>query len=337
MTDWVKDYVNTEDMSAYTGVPTKAAIVLGSAAASYLSLEYFGGGKCTSSASMKGKTCLITGCNTGIGKETARDLSRRGAKVIMACRNLDLAEKAAQDIKKSSDSSSGEIVIKKLDLANLASIRAFAEEINATEDRLDVLINNAGVMWIPQKTHTDDGFESTIGVNHLGHFLLTNLLLDKLRASKPARIVNVSSRAHTRGRIDLTDLNFATKPWDPMKSYEQSKLANVLFSRQLTKLLDKDEVSVYSLHPGVVRTDLGRHVEEKVGYFKFILWGLLWPFTKNPVQGAQTTIHCAVAEDVQGDTGLYYSDCAPKEAAPQAQDDHTAEKLWELSAKLVGI
>ena len=181
---------------------------------------------------------------------------------------------------------------------------------------------------------------ATIGVNHLGHFLLTNLLLDKLRsssASQPARIVNVSSRAHTRGQIDLTDLNFATKPWDPMKSYEQSKLANVLFSRQLAKMLDKNEVCVYSLHPGVVRTDLGRHVEDKVGIFKYLLWGLLWPFTKNPVQGAQTTIHCAVAEELEGETGLYYSDCAQKEAAPQGQDDVTAEKLWELSSRLVGL
>ena len=334
MYDWVKDYVQTEDMSAYTGVPTKAAAIIGSAAATYLSLEYFGGGQCTSSASMKGKTCLITGCNTGIGKETARDLSRRGAKVIMACRNLDLAEKAAEDIRKTSE---GEIVVKKLDLANLASIHAFAQEFNITEERLDVLINNAGVMWIPQKTHTADGFESTIGVNHLGHFLLTNLLLDKLRASKPARIVNVSSRAHTRGQMDLNDINFATKPWNPMTAYEQSKLANVLFSRQLVKMLNPNEVCVYSLHPGVVRTDLGRHIEDKIGVFRYVLWGLLWPFTKNPVQGAQTTIHCAVSEELEGETGLYYSDCSPQEAAPLAQNDETAEKLWELSSKLVGM
>jgi len=320
-------------MSTDTGISTIAAVILGSAAALYVSLEYFRGGKCTSTASMKGKTCIITGCNTGIGKETARDLSCRGAKVIMACRNLDLAEASAQEIRKTSI---GEIVVKKLDLADMGSIRAFAQEINTTEDRLDVLINNAGVISTREKTHTADGFESTIGVNHLGHFLLTNLLLDKLRNSKPARIVNVSSGAHTRGQIDLTDLNSATK-WQPRKAYEQSKLANVLFSRQLAKIVDKNEICVYSLHPGVVRTEIFRDIEASIGVFKYLMWGLLWPFTKNPMQGAQTTIHCAVAEELEGETGLYYSDCSPKEAAPQAQDDEMAEKLWDLSMKFVGL
>ena len=320
-------------MSTDTGISTMAAVILGSAAALYVSLEYFRGGKCTSKASMKGKTCIITGCNTGIGKETARDLSCRGAKVIMACRNLDLAEASAQEIRKTSI---GEIIVKKLDLADMASIRAFAEEINTTEERLDVLINNAGVISTREKIHTADGFESTIGVNHLGHFLLTNLLLDKLRNSKPARIVNVSSGAHYGGQIDLTDLNWATK-WQPRKAYGQSKLANVLFSRQLAKIVDKNEVCVYSLHPGVVRTEIFRDIEASIGVFKYLMWGLLWPFTKNPIQGAQTTIHCAVAEELEGETGLYYSDCAPKEAAPQAQDDEMAEKLWDLSMKFVGL
>ena len=192
-------------------------------------------------------------------------------------------------------------------------------------------------MWIPEKTYTDDGFESTIGVNHLGPFLLTNLLLDKIKASQPARIVNVSSRAHTRGQIDLTDLNYATKAWNPMKAYEQSKLANVLFSRSLSRMFHPNEVSVYSLHPGVVRTDLGRHIEKKMGVFSYLMWGLLWPFIKNPAQGAQTTIYCAVDEDIKGQTGLYYSDCAVKETAPQGLDDVTAEKLWTLSTKLVNL
>lgn len=192
-------------------------------------------------------------------------------------------------------------------------------------------------MWLPDKTHTSDGFEMTIGVNHLGHFLLTNLLLEKIKASKPARIINVSSRAHTRGIMDLTDLNYQTKIWSPMKAYEQSKLANVLFSRQLTKLLNAEDVCVYSLHPGVVRTDLGRHLEQKMGIFSYVMWATLMPFTKNPVQGAQTTIHCAVSQELEGVTGHYYSDCAEKDAAPQGQDDETAEKLWELSSKLVSL
>ena len=233
---WVYESNEIEDMANLTGVPTKVVTVLGSAAASYLFLDYFSGGKCESSATMEGKTVLITGCNTGIGKETAKDLSKRGAKIVMACRNLELAEAAAKEVK---EAGQGQVSVMKLDLASLDSVRAFAQEYNAKEERLDVLINNAGVMLLPDKTHTADGYEMTIGVNHLGHFLLTNLLLDKLRASKPSRIVNVSSLAHEKGKMDLTDLNYATKPWDSMGAYRQSKLANVLFSRQLEKLLPK--------------------------------------------------------------------------------------------------
>jgi retinol dehydrogenase-12 len=192
-------------------------------------------------------------------------------------------------------------------------------------------------MLLPEKQFTDDGFEMTIGTNHLGPFLLTNLLMDKIRASKPSRIVNVSSRAHEKGHIELTDLNYATRPWASMEAYRQSKLANVLFSRKLAEMLDKDEVTVYSLHPGVVHTDLGRHVEARIGPLKHILWGLLWPFTKNPVQGAQTSIHCAVDDEVGGHSGRYYSDCTEREVAPQAQDDEVAAKLWQLSAKLVNL
>ena len=179
-----------------------------------------------------------------IGKETAKDLSKRGAKIVMACRNLELAEAAAKEVK---EAGQGQVSVMKLDLASLDSVRAFAQEYNAKEERLDVLINNAGVMLLPDKTHTADGYEMTIGVNHLGHFLLTNLLLDKLRASKPSRIVNVSSLAHEKGKMDLTDLNYATKPWDSMGAYRQSKLANVLFSRQLEKLLPK--VSTHCCKP----------------------------------------------------------------------------------------
>ena len=142
------------------------------------------------------------------------------------------------------------------------------------------------------------------------------------------------SLAHEKGQIDLTDLNYATKKFDSMAAYRQSKLANVLFSLKLSQMLEKDEVTVYSLHPGVVRTELGRHLPKLLLY---ILGPLLWPFTKNPVQGAQTSIYCSVAEEISGHSGRYYSDCKEKPAAPQGQDEETAEKLWELSAKLVDL
>ena len=137
--------------------------------------------------------------------------------------------------------------------------------------------------------------------------------------------------------MDLTDLNYATKPYATIQAYEQSKLANVLFSRKLSQIVDKDEITVYSLHPGVVRTELGRHMENRMGPFRHLFWGLIWPFTKSPMQGAQTTIYCAIDEEISGHSGRYYSDCKEKTVASQGEDDETAEKLWEISAKLVNL
>ena len=139
------------------------------------------------------------------------------------------------------------------------------------------------------------------------------------------------------GHMDLTDLNYATKPYATIQAYEQSKLANVLFSRKLSQIVDKDEITVYSLHPGVVRTELGRHMENRMGPFRHLFWGLIWPFTKSPMQGAQTTIYCAIDEEISGHSGRYYSDCKEKTVASQGEDDETAEKLWEISAKLVNL
>ncbi|KAI4872975.1 hypothetical protein NFI96_023662 [Prochilodus magdalenae] len=291
------------------------------------------GGVCKSKARLDGKTVLITGANTGIGKETAVDMAKRGARVILACRDLDKAHTAAGEIRKRSGN--GNVLVKKLDLASLQSVRALAKDIKENEDRLDILINNAGIMMCP-KWLTEDGFEMQFGVNHLGHFLLTNLLLDQLKSSTPSRIVNVSSLAHERGHIHFNDINL-DKNYDPRKSYEQSKLANVLFSSELTSRLKGTGVTVYSLHPGVVRTELGRYFFPKMALWMRILIVPLFLLFKTPWEGAQTTIYCAVDESLQNTSGLYYSDCAPKEAAPQARDDATASKLWDLSASMVGL
>ena len=317
---------------ASSAVQNFVAVGVGALGVFYLR-EYFKGGVCRSKARLDGKTVLITGCNVGIGKETALDLSRRGARVLMACRNIEAANETAEKIR---SSTKGEVQVYKLDLASLASVRDCATEIKNNEERLDVLINNAGVMMCPfQKTK--DGFEMQIGTNHLGHFLFTNLLLDKIKASAPSRIVNVSSRAHERGKINLEDINFERRAYKPMVAYEQSKLANVLFTLELIQRLRGTDVTCYSLHPGVVRTELGRHIESVIGPTKHFFWSLLYFFTKSPKEGAQTSIYCAVDEEAGQETGHYYSDCKKKEPQPLAKDKKLAKELWELSATLVGL
>ncbi|XP_072241919.1 retinol dehydrogenase 13-like [Leuresthes tenuis] len=295
--------------------------------------KWMAGGVCHSKARLDGKTILITGANTGIGKETAVDLAKRGARIILACRDMDRANKAAQDVRKKSGNNN--VIVKKLDLASLESVRHFAKDILANEERLDVLINNAGVMSCPQ-WKTEDGFEMQFGVNHLGHFLLTNCLLDLIKKSAPSRIVNVSSLAHERGQIYFDDIN-QEKDYKPWKSYAQSKLANVLFTRELAKRLQGTGVATYSLHPGIIRTELGRHFWPNIPLWKRVVYTPLSFLIKSPKEGAQTTIYCAVDESLQNESGLYYSDCAPKATAPQALDDEAAKKLWDLSASMVGL
>ena len=281
---------------------------------------------------MDGKTVLITGANAGIGKETALDLAKRGARVIMACRDLKKGETALNDIVEKTGSKN--VVLKQLDLASLKSIREFAENVNKNEPRLHVLINNAGVMLVPELTKTEDGFEMQMGVNHLGHFLLTNLLLDLLKKSTPSRIVVVSSVGHemftTKMKFDNINSETIYEKWD---AYGQSKLANILFTRELAKRLDGTGVTVNSLHPGFVFTDLFRHPTA----WCYLIYFTIYLFGKRTKQGALTTIHLAVSEDVEGVTGVYFVDCKPIGPSEAAQDDGAAKKLWEISAHLVGL
>uniref|UniRef100_A0A8D3DGB3 Retinol dehydrogenase 12, like n=1 Tax=Scophthalmus maximus TaxID=52904 RepID=A0A8D3DGB3_SCOMX len=279
-------------------------------------------------ARLDDRTAVITGANTGIGRETALDLARRGAKVIIACRDMEKAEAAVKEVIESSGNSN--VHCMKLDLADTKSIREFAEAINK-ESKLNILINNAGVMVCPYGK-TADGFEMQIGVNHLGHFLLTHLLLDLVKRSAPARIVTVSSMAHSWGTINLEDIN-SEKGYNKGKAYAQSKLANVLFTHSLAKKLEGTGVTTYSLHPGVVQTDLWRHLS---GPVQFVM-KMVSPFTKDSVQGAQTTIYCAVEPSLEKESGGYYSDCAPASCAAAGKDDDLAQKLWDLSCQLLSI
>ncbi|XP_042597374.1 retinol dehydrogenase 13 isoform X1 [Cyprinus carpio] len=305
------------------------------AAISFMLLrKWIAGGVCKSRASLDGKTVVITGANTGIGMETAKDMARRGARVVMACRDLTRAENAAEYIRRSTGN--GNVVIRHLNLASLYSVREFAKEFIATEERLDILINNAGVMMCP-KLITEDGFETQLAVNHLGHFLLTNLLLGMLKRSSPSRVVNLSSIAHVGGKIEFDDLFFDKRPYSPLLSYKQSKLASVLFSRELARRMKGTGVSSYCLHPGVIRTELIRHILVRYPVLKIILSLPCILLMKTPWQGAQTSIYCAVTEGLESKSGCYFSDCAEKDPAPEGKDDEVARRLWEESARLVGL
>ncbi|EDV29195.1 Retinol dehydrogenase 13 [Trichoplax sp. H2] len=296
--------------------------------------NYMQGGTCRSKARLDNKTVVITGGNTGIGKETAIDLAQRGARIILACRSESKGTTAVKEIIESSGSSN--IVFRKLDLASLQSVRDFANQFNKNEDRLDILINNAGVMWCPYM-ETADGLEMQFGTNHIGHFLLTNLLLDKLKACAPSRIVVVSSIGHRGGKMNFDDLN-GKKNYNSYTAYFQSKLANILFTRELAKRLQGTGVTANSLHPGAVNTDLGRHLSvNQNGFLHALIAPLYWLFVKTSKQGAQTSIYCAVDESLNGVSGKYFADCREKDCAAQGRDDGAAKKLWEISEEMTGL
>ncbi|XP_054622890.1 retinol dehydrogenase 13-like isoform X1 [Dunckerocampus dactyliophorus] len=293
------------------------------------------GGRCPSKAKINGKTVVVTGANTGIGKETARELAKRGGRIIMGCRDMEKCEAAAKEIR--GNTLNPHVYACQLDLASMKSIREFAEKIKEKEQRVDVLINNAGVMRCPA-WKTEDGFEMQFGVNHLGHFLLTNLLLDKLKESAPSRVINLASLVHIIGKIDFDDLNWERKKYDTKQAYCQSKLANVLFTRELAKRLQGTGITVNAVHPGVVATELGRHTGLHQSWLSSTM---LSPFfsllVKNPELGSQPSVYMAVAEEMEGVTGRYYDVLTEKEPAPQAMDEDAARRLWEISSRLVGL
>lgn len=293
-----------------------------------------------SSVRLDGKTAIITGCNTGIGKPTVKDFYERGARVIMACRNKEKANEAANDIKSACETKPnlGEIIVEELDLSSLESIRNFSKNILEKEPRIDLLVNNAGVFATPEGK-TEDGFEIQFGTNHLGHFLLTLLLLPKILQSPAARIVSVSSALHSRGTIDLDDVNFNKRSYSPTGAYYQSKLANILFTAELAKRLKEKNitnVTTYSLHPGVIATEINRDLKNS-NFFLGFLWGLMSVGFKTPEEGAQATIYCSIDEKCSNESGLYYEDRAVKTPSKAARNGEDANRLWELSLSLVGL
>nr|XP_028694403.1 retinol dehydrogenase 13 [Macaca mulatta] len=305
------------------------------AGAAVLLRDYVTGGACPSKATIPGKTVIVTGANTGIGKQTALELAKRGGNIILACRDMEKCEAAAKDIR--GETLNHHVNARHLDLASLKSIREFAAKIIEEEERVDILINNAGVMRCPHWT-TEDGFEMQFGVNHLGHFLLTNLLLDKLKASAPSRIINLSSLAHVAGHIDFDDLNWQTRKYNTKAAYCQSKLAILLFTKELSRRLQGSGVTVNALHPGVARTELGRHTGIHGSTFSSTMLGpIIWLLVKSPELAAQPSTYLAVAEELADVSGKYFDGLKQKAPAPEAEDEVVARRLWAESARLVGL
>ncbi|KAL1488064.1 hypothetical protein ABEB36_015432 [Hypothenemus hampei] len=277
------------------------------------------------------KIIIVTGANTGIGKETAWEFARRGAKVYMACKDMKRCEAARKDIVL--DTKNKYIYCRPCDLASLESIRHFVKLFKSEENGLDVLINNAGVMRTPQGSKTKEGFEMQLGVNHLGHFLLTNLLLDHLKKSAPSRIINISSVAHKRGTINKDDLNSELK-YDPAKAYEQSKLANVLFTNELAHVLKGTGVTVNSVHPGIADTEIVRYMGFSNSNLAYVIFKpLTWPFIKTAKQACQTVIYLALDPDVTNVTGKYFCNYKEEELSGDAVDAKLSKWLWRVSEK----
>jgi len=281
-----------------------------------------------------GRVAIVTGANTGIGFETAAALASHNASVILACRNQQKAEDAMKKIRERTPDAEVEFI--ELDLASLASVERFAAAFRAGHERLDLLINNAGIM-VPPLGHTEDGFELQFGCNHLGHFALTGRLVDLLEATPGARVVNVSSMAHRYGTLDFDNLN-AEEGYDKMPAYGQSKLANLLFTFELQRRLEKTGSTVIATvaHPGWTGTDLQRH-SPAIRFLNFF-------FAQTPPMGSLPTLRAAAdlqAEggDYFGPRGLYEMRGYPKKVGttPEAKNELDARRLWEVSEKLTGV
>jgi len=280
---------------------------------------------------MHGKVVVVTGANSGIGFETARAVAERGAVTVLACRDRTKGEAAVAAIQERTGHEQVHLV--HVDLADLDSVRSSADAILEGWDRLDVLVNNAGGLWTERQV-TQQGYEQTFGVNHLGPFRLTQLLLDRLRTSRPSRIVNVSSVGHRFARgMNWDDLQLE-RGYDAAFAYGQSKLANILFTRELARRLPPEEVIANACHPGSVRTGLGRDGDTS-GVIGVVAFGLLRPFYLSPARGARTLIYLATAPEVTGQTGGYYVRCRPHRVSVPARDDDAARRLWEISEHLV--
>ena len=284
----------------------------------------------TDSTPMAGTTVLITGGTGGIGRATAEGLAGAGARVAITGRDLARTRAAAAEIAATTGNAAVDAYA--ADLSSQAEVRRLADEILRAYPRLDVLVNNAGGFW-SHRHLTADGLEHTFALNHLAPFLLTNLLLDRLIASAPARVVTVSSGAQAMGQINFEDLQ-GQRAYSGQRAYNQSKLANVMFTYELARRLSGTGVTATVLHPGVVRTAFG--AEDPSPFWKVFI-PLTRPFMKTPAEGAQTSIYLASSPKVAGVTGTYFANRRPKSSNKASYDTTAAARLWEVSAELTGL
>lgn len=285
----------------------------------------------TLNTTMQGKVCIITGANSGIGRATALGLAQMGATVVMVCRDQTKGEEAQNEIKNQSQNDAIDLML--ADLTSQASIRQLAEDIQQKYQQLHVLINNAGVVNL-RRRETSGGLEMMFAVNYLAPFLLTNLLLEKLKDSAPARIINVSSDSHESGYIRMDNLQ-SEQQYKFMRSYGQSKLAVVLFTYELARRLQGTGVTANCLHPGFVATNIGQNGLGKVG--RSIAKLVLSSMGISPEEGAKTSIYLASSPDVEGVTGKYFTKSMPVRSAPISYDETLQRQLWEESMKLVNL
>jgi NAD(P)-dependent dehydrogenase (short-subunit alcohol dehydrogenase family) len=280
---------------------------------------------------MSGKTCVVTGANSGIGKETALGLAHMGARVVLVCRNAEKGRAAVEDIRRDSGSSQLDLLI--ADMSSQTAVRVLAEQIRQKCPRLDVLVNNAGAA-IRERKPSADGIEMTLAANHLGGALLTLLLLDLLKASAPSRIVNVSSEAQRRGRFDMNDLQFEKRKYNAFVAYGQSKVLMNAFTFELARRLEGTGVTANCLHPGVVATNIWGTDPPFV--FKLII-GVMKPFMLDSKRGAQTSLYLATSPEVANVSGKYFIKCKPAESGLLSRDPEVAAKIWQSTQEMIGM
>lgn len=281
--------------------------------------------------SLKGKVALVTGATSGIGSATAEAMAAQGAELFIVCRNAEKGQALLDEIRqKTGNTQLNKIVA---DLSVQAEVRRAAEEFLQTGKPLHLLINNAGVIYTERQV-TADGLEETFAVNHLAYFLFTELLRERIVESAPARIVSVASGAHAFCKgIYFDDLNFEKRPYKTFEVYGHSKLANILWTRELARQLNGTGVTANCVHPGAVRSGLGK----QNGLLGKLMTAVLGPFFQSPEKGASTSIYLATSPEVDGVTGKYFAKCKPLEPKPWAKDDVAAKRLWDVSVELTGL
>ncbi|MFW9971632.1 MAG: SDR family oxidoreductase [Candidatus Odinarchaeota archaeon] len=275
---------------------------------------------------LSNRTCIISGANSGIGKATAFGLAKMGASIVMLCRNEEKGNNALKEIKDNTGNQSIELMI--ADLQDYDSIKLFAQNYKSTHDKLHILINNAGIMKKKRETN-NRGHETTFATNHLGHFLLTNLLVEMLQSSAPARIINVSSGSHKRGKLDFNDLMLEQK-YGRFKAYNNTKLANILFTYELARRLEDSGVTVNAVHPGAARTNFGREFSERtrkfLKHFK--------RFTISAEEAAKTSIFLASSPEVENISGKYWIKCKQVKSSKYSYNTSIQKRLWDVSKEL---